>query len=44
MEESWWQNDYTSIIVYPDAIIESEHLPQKQAYELAAEWAALLPN
>lgn len=44
LEESWWKNDYTSIIVYPDAIIESEQLPQKQAYELAAEWTELLPN
>ena len=29
LQDSWWKNDYTSIVLYPDAILEINELPEK---------------
>jgi homoserine dehydrogenase len=33
LQENWWRNDYTSLILYPDAIIEADQLPEKKTIE-----------
>lgn len=38
LRDSWWKNDYTSVILYPDAILEQSELPARQSNELAAIW------
>lgn len=42
LQDSWWKNDYTSIVLYPDAIIEADELPLKteQVESLWAEVSA----
>ncbi|HTN16039.1 MAG TPA: homoserine dehydrogenase [Chitinophagaceae bacterium] len=33
LQENWWRNDYTSLILYPDAIIEADQLPEQKVIE-----------
>lgn len=38
LRDNWWRNDYTSLILYPDAILDAGDLPEKQPGELASIW------
>jgi homoserine dehydrogenase len=38
LRDSWWRNDYTSLVLYPDAILDASELPEQEAGELAAIW------
>lgn len=39
LQDNWWKNDYTSIILYPDAIIERSALPHKAEHKSTEVWA-----
>lgn len=38
LQDAWWQNDYTSIILYPDAILEEHELPFSIKQEQEEIW------
>jgi homoserine dehydrogenase len=38
LQDAWWQNDYTSIILYPDAILEEHELPFTIKQEQVEIW------
>jgi homoserine dehydrogenase len=38
LKDNWWRNDYTSIVLYPDAILNESELPAKSSNEFAAIW------
>lgn len=42
LRETWWRNEYTSIILYPDAILEQSELGVSQNHEDSLNWKEAL--
>lgn len=44
LQETWWQNDYTSLILYPDAIVEKTELPFSLKQEQVEIWTEAISS
>ena len=44
LQETWWQNDYTSLILYPDAIVEKTELPFTLKQEQVEIWTEAISS
>jgi len=38
LKENWWRQPYTSIVLYPDAILDASELPARNSNELTGIW------
>lgn len=44
LQEAWWQNEYTSLILYPEAIVEQHELPFKVKQEQVDIWTEAISS